>query len=120
LPEAVILIGAVPLVKYGFPSTMEIPDAIREHVKNSDALLLENHGALTYGSDLLNAYYKMETLEHTACIIWNAVQLGNVNVLSEYERDRLLALRNNFGLQGRVIPCDPSTVSLNKESINKK
>jgi len=120
LTEAIILIGAVPLVKYGFPSTMEIPDAIREHVKNSDALLLENHGALTYGSDLLNAYYKMETLEHTASIMWNAIQLGNVNVLSEYERDRLLALRSNLGLQERVTPCDSTPMSVNKTSINNK
>jgi len=106
LPEAVIVIGAVPTAKYGLPSTMEIPDAIREHIKNSDAILLENHGALTLGSDLLNAYHKMETLEHTASIVWKAIQLGNLNVLPENERDRLMGLREKFNLQGRVATCD--------------
>jgi L-fuculose-phosphate aldolase len=106
LPEAIIVIGAVPTAKYGLPSTMEIPDAIREHIKNSDAILLENHGALTLGSDLLNAYHKMETLEHTASIVWKAIQLGNLNVLPENERDRLMSLREKFKLQGRVATCD--------------
>ncbi len=106
LPEAIIIIGAVPTAKYGLPSTKEIPDAIREHIKNSDAILLENHGALTLGGDLLSAYHNMETLELTASIVWKAIQLGNLNVLPEYERDRLMGLREKFKLQGRVATCD--------------
>ncbi len=106
LPEAIIVIGSVPTAKYGLPSTMEIPDAIREHIKNSDAILLENHGALTLGKDLLSAYHTMETLEHTASIVWKAIQLGNLNVLPEYERDRLMSLRERFNLPGRVATCD--------------
>lgn len=111
LPEAVIFIGAVPTAKYGLPSTMEIPDAIREHIQKSDAILLENHGALTLGCDLLNAYHKMETLEHTANIVWKAIQLGNMNVLPENERDRLMSLRERFNLQGRITNCDATPVS---------
>lgn len=110
LPEVVLVIGAVPTAKYGLPSTMEIPDSIREHIKNSDVILLENHGALTSGSSLLEAYHKMETLEHTANIIWNAIQLGNVNVLSEYERDRLMSIRDKYNLIGRVVTCDASPI----------
>jgi L-fuculose-phosphate aldolase len=106
LPEAIIVIGSVPIAPYGLPSTMEIPDAIRPYLQNSDAILLANHGALTFGGDLLNAYHKMETLEHTASIVWKAIQLGNLNVLPEYERDRLLALRGNYGLSGAIAACD--------------
>jgi L-fuculose-phosphate aldolase len=106
LPEAIIVIGAVPLAPYGLPSTMEIPDSIRDLIKNSDAVLLQNHGTLTLGSDVLNAYHKLETLEHTACIVWRAIQLGNLNVLSENERDRLMTLREKFNLPGRITTCD--------------
>ena len=106
LPEAIIIIGAVPIAPYGLPSTMEIPDNIRPFVKNSDAILLQNHGALTFGNDLLNAYYKMETLEHTANIIWNAIQLGNLGVLPQHERDRLMALRSTYNLTGHVTMCN--------------
>jgi len=116
LPEAIIIIGSVPLAKYGLPSTMEIPDSIRPYIKTSDAMLLENHGALSFGSDLINAYYKMETLEHTAKIVWNAIQLGNVNVLPEGERDRLMTLREKFNLPGAVTMCDPTPMSIGKKS----
>jgi len=115
LPEAIIVIGSVPIAKYGLPSTMEIPDAIRPLIKSSDAILLENHGALTLGSDLINAYYKLETLEHTAQIVWNAIQLGNVNVLPESERDRLMTLREKYNIQGAVKMCDATPMS----SLNK-
>jgi L-fuculose-phosphate aldolase len=106
LPEAIIVIGAVPIAPYGLPSTMEIPDRARPFIQKSDAILLENHGALTLGSDLLNAYHKMETLEHTASIVWKAIQLGNLNVLPGEERDRLMTLREKFHLSGRVTSCD--------------
>lgn len=106
LPEAIIVIGSVPIAPYGLPSTMEIPEKIRPFVQQSDAILLANHGALTFGSDLLNAYHKMETLEHTASIVWKAIQLGNLNVLPDNERDRLMALRDKYNLTGRVSFCD--------------
>ena len=73
LPEAIIVIGAVPIAPYGLPSTMEIPDRARPFIRTSDAILLENHGALTLGTSLLDAYHKMETLEHTASIVWKAI-----------------------------------------------
>ena len=60
MPEAVIALGCVPIAKYGTPSTVEIPDAVSEHLQYFDAVLLENHGALTYSDSLLNAYHKME------------------------------------------------------------
>jgi L-fuculose-phosphate aldolase len=121
LPEAIIIIGSVPTAPYGLPSTMEIPDSIRPFIKKSDAILLENHGALTLGSDLLNAYHKMETLEHTASIVWKAIQLGNMNVLPENERDRLMGLREKFNLPGRVAVCDATPMPSNagKFSDNK-
>jgi L-fuculose-phosphate aldolase len=111
LPEAIIVMGAVPIAPYGLPSTMEIPDRMRPFIKNSDVILLENHGALTLGTDLLNAYHKMETLEHTASIVWKAIQLGNLNVLPDEERDRLMTLREKFKLSGRVTMCDATPMA---------
>lgn len=115
LPEAIIVIGAVPIAKYGLPSTDELPDMIRPHIKTSDAILLENHGALTLGKDLLNAYHKMETLEHTANIVWKAMQLGSMNVINEGERDRLMTLRDKFNLTGRILTCDAQPMPSNDE-----
>ena len=81
LPEVIITLGSVPIAKYGTPGGPEISEPIRQYVKNYDAYLLENHGATTVGSDVMNAYFKMETLEHAARILFVARQLGGVNVL---------------------------------------
>ena len=105
LPEAILTLGAVPIAKYGTPSTREIPDAIKPHIQTSDAILLENHGALTLGQDLLSAYHLMETLEHAAHIVSLAIQLGNVQVLPKDQVDKLMSLRDNYGMTGRVTAC---------------
>lgn len=96
LPEAILTLGAVPIAPYGTPSTNEIPDSIKPYVEKSDAVLLANHGALTLGVDLLTAYHRMETLEHSARIVFLAMQLGNVNIISEKEVEKLMDLREKL------------------------
>ena len=48
MPEAVIALGCVPIAEYGTPSTEEIPDAVSKNLQSFDAVLLANHGALSY------------------------------------------------------------------------
>ncbi|MCB0284310.1 MAG: class II aldolase/adducin family protein [Calditrichae bacterium] len=108
LPEAIVTLGIVPIAPFGLPSTNEIPESIRPFLKTSDAILLQNHGALTFGKDLFEAYYRMETLEHSASIIWHAQQLGTPNILSEKDRDRLQHLRQKYGIEASASPCKPS------------
>lgn len=102
LPEAIITLGAVPIAPYGTPSTVELPDQIKPHIKNSDTVLLANHGALTLGIDLMTAYHRMETLEHTATIVYHAIQLGNVNIIPTGEVRKLLQLREKMNLPGKI------------------
>jgi len=83
LPEIVISLGQIPLTKYGTPSTFVIPDSVREHLKNNFVFLLENHGALSTGSDVYQAYYRMESMELFAKIAVIARTIGNVNTISE-------------------------------------
>ena len=63
MPEAVIALGCVPIAEYGTPSTEEIPDAVSKYLQYFDAVLLANHGALSYSDSLLSAYHKMESVE---------------------------------------------------------
>lgn len=105
LPEAILTLGAVPIAPYGTPSTREIPDSIKPFIINSDAVLLANHGALTMGSDLTNAYHRMETLEHAATIVFKAMQLGNVNVISAPNVEKLMELREKMNIPGRITLC---------------
>ena len=105
LPEAVLTLGAVPIAPYGTPSTMEIPDSIKPFLQKSDAVLLANHGALTFGQDLISAYHKMETLEHSAHIVYLSIGLGNVNMIPPDQVEKLMEIRDKLNIQGRVTDC---------------
>ena len=92
--ESVIAIGSVPIAPYGTPSTDEVPEGIAPYLKEHDVILLENHGALTVGCDLITAYYRMETLELTAKIMLNARLLGGVKDIARENIDRLITMRD--------------------------
>lgn len=99
--ETVIALGSVPVTPYGTPSTYEVPEAIAPYLGMHDALLLQNHGALTVGADLLTAYYRMETLELFAKISLNARLLGGAKEISRENIDRLISMRENYGVTGK-------------------
>ncbi len=99
--ETVIALGSVPVTPYGTPSTYEVPEAIAPYLGRHDALLLQNHGALTVGADLLTAYYRMETLELFAKISLNAHLLGGAKEISRENIDRLISMRENYGVTGK-------------------
>ena len=98
LPEVIIVLGGVPLVEYGEPGTDDFFEPVLKYLQDHDAFLLANHGALTIGPDVLNAYHKMETLEHFAHISYIAQQLGGVNVLPKDDVQRLMDARARYGV----------------------
>lgn len=104
MPEATIFLGEVPIAPYGLPSTMEIPDAIEPFFNTHDAVLLENHGALSWGIDLMAAYFKMESLEFYAELSYRAQMLGGAKILPNHEVKRLIELRKAFNVPGKN-PC---------------
>lgn len=99
--ETVLTLGSVPVTPYGTPSTYEVPDAIAPYLSSHDAVLLANHGALTVGADAITAYYRMETLELFAKISLNAHLLGGAVELSKDNIDRLISMREGYGVTGR-------------------
>lgn len=112
MPEAVIGLGEVPIVPYGTPSTMEIPDAVEKYLENYDAVLLENHGALTYADCLLGAYHKMESVEFYAQLLFIAKQVGGPQELPDSEVKKLCNMRASYGLTGR----HPGEAILNRKA----
>ncbi|WP_322169657.1 class II aldolase/adducin family protein [Acutalibacter caecimuris] len=99
--EDVAVIGSVPLTPYGTPSTREVPDAIAPYLEEHDVMLLENHGALAVGSDVLTAFYRMESLELWAKITINAVILGGSYDISRENIQKLIGLRGYYQVTGR-------------------
>ena len=114
MPEAVISLGCVPIAPYGTPSTMEIPDAVEPYLEHFDQVLLESHGALTWGQDLMTAYYKMESVEFYAELLYKARALGGPKEFDEKTVQRLYEIRRQMGLPGR----HPADLCLNKGEAN--
>jgi L-fuculose-phosphate aldolase len=101
MPEAVIALGCVPIAEYGTPSTEEIPDAVSKYLQSFDAVLLENHGALAFADNLLNAYHKMESVEFYARLLYISKQIGGPQELSAEQVKRLYSMRAKYGLKGK-------------------
>lgn len=99
--ETVIAIGSVPVTPYGTPSTYEVPEAIAPYLGEHDVVLLMNHGALAVGSDIITAYYRMETLELFAKISLTAHLLGGAKEISRENIDRLISMRAQYGVTGK-------------------
>lgn len=88
-PEVIVGLGAIPLAEYATPSTQEVAASLGPFVKNSEAILLSNHGAVTFGPALYDAYFKMEKVEHAAHITFVAQMLGGARSLGEDELAKL-------------------------------
>ena len=101
MPEAVISLGCVPIAEYGTPSTEEIPDAVSKYLQYYDAVLLANHGALSFSDSLLSAYHKMESLEFYAQLLYQSKMLGGPKQLSDEQVKTLYELRSKFGMKGK-------------------
>jgi L-fuculose-phosphate aldolase len=101
LPEVVIYLGSIPLAGYGLPGTSELTDALKPFIPVYDALLMANHGVVTYGADLQRAFFNMETVEHFARISLIAELLGGARPLPREEVTRLLQARSRYGVQTR-------------------
>jgi L-fuculose-phosphate aldolase len=102
--EVVLSLGCIPLAGYGTPGTPELTEALRPLVNSYDAILMANHGVVTCGADLMQAYFRMETVEHFAKISLVTELLGRQVLLSENDVDKLLAARQKyFGSGARIL-----------------
>ena len=94
--EAVMTLGVVPLAGYATTGTPEVGTSIAPYVSAHDAILLANHGAVTYGVTLHDAFQKMETLEHLAQVALVAHQLGSAMPLSSGQMNDLHVARTRY------------------------
>ncbi|MCK6505238.1 class II aldolase/adducin family protein [Myxococcota bacterium] len=85
LPEVVLTLGSVPTVQYETTGTRALADGVRPYIKHHDAVLMDRHGALCVGGSLLEAFCRLETMEHTALITKTARDLGHVRELPPEE-----------------------------------
>ena len=102
LPEVILVLGCVPLAEYGLPGTPALTDPLIPYIPKYDAILMGNHGVVSYGEDLLRAFFRMETVEHYAKIALVAELLGGAKVLPQIEVDKLFDSRTRYGVKARA------------------
>src|SRR3712207_5828096 len=105
LSEVILTLGCVPLAEYGTPSTDELTEAMRPLVKNHNALLMANHGAVAYGADIWQAFDRLETLEHTAKIAILSRALGGSRSLPPDAIEKLINVREAAGYLDERARC---------------
>jgi len=101
LPEVVITLGYVPLAAYGLPGTPALTEPMLPYIPKYDAIMMGNHGVVSYGSDVYRAFFTMEIVEHFARIAFVAEMLGGPKVLPKVEVDKLLDSRARYGVERR-------------------
>jgi len=95
-PEVIFGLGVIPLADFATPTTREVADSIAPYVQSSQAILLANHGVVTFGKSLDDAYFKMEKVEHAAHITFVARMLGGEKSLTQEQVGKLNATFNKL------------------------
>ena len=115
LPEVVFGLGKIGFAEYGTPTTEEIPNAVVKEIPDCEALILANHGALTVGPDVMQAYYRMEVLEMYARVTLVTRILGEPKPLMSDAVSELYKVRDRQGW-GRKKPgiedVDPALIDV--------
>lgn len=110
LPEIEVFMGEVPIAPYETPGGQKFAETVTPFVKNGvNTIILTNHGTVTFGAHLEEAYWKTEILDAYCRILLLSKQLGKVNYLNERESVELLDLKKKLGFDDprfHVEDCD--------------
>jgi L-fuculose-phosphate aldolase len=98
LQESVMLLGVIPVAPYALPGTEELAQSVVPFCHDYNGLLLEHHGAVTWGKDLMQAFYRLESVEYNATVYMNTRLMGFDHLLSRERIDDLIALRPKWGI----------------------
>lgn len=98
--EIVITLGAVPLAPYATTGTHGLSESLAPYIPSHNAILMANHGVVTYGRDLRQAYLRMEAVEHYAKIVLAARQLGCARSLNDSQLEELFEARSRYNGNG--------------------
>jgi L-fuculose-phosphate aldolase len=94
LAECILDLECIPVAPYATPGTPELASTLEPLIDRYNAILLANHGVVTFGPDLLTAFFRMETTEHIARVNLVTELLGRQVLLTNQDVERLLASRH--------------------------
>ncbi len=92
LIETIMMLKSVELAEYATPGTNEMVEVILPYIKTTEVILLKNHGALTYGVDIIDAYNKMDVLESISQTIIMSKVIGEPCIISDENMNKLKSI----------------------------
>jgi L-fuculose-phosphate aldolase len=101
--EIVMTLGCVPLAPYATTGSTQLADSLAPYIDDHDAILMANHGVVAHGPTLLDAFMRMETVEHFARICLVARQLGCGKPLASDALSELFEARSRYQ-RNSVVP----------------
>ncbi len=105
LSETCLVLGAILTAPYSTPTTQEVPDVLRPYMRQTNAIVMDRHGAITLGRTLDEAYNRMEAMEHASKITHAARAIGPVTPLPLHEVKKLQDLAIKLGIPRAPDPC---------------
>lgn len=109
LPEIEVFMGEVPIAPYETPGGHPFANTVVPFLKGTNTIILTNHGTVSFGANLEEAYWKTEILDAYCRILLLAKQLGRVEYLNEQKSVELLDLKKKLGFDDprfHVEDCD--------------
>jgi len=109
LPEVEVFMGEIPIAPYETPGTQKFADTVLPFLKGTSCVILRNHGTVSFGKTLEEAFWKTEILDSYCRILMLAQQLGRVNYFTQQQTNELLDLKKRLGFDDprfHVENCD--------------
>ena len=100
LQEAVVLMGVIPVAPYALPGSDELAQGVSAYVQAYNGLLLEHHGAVAWGDGVVQALYRLESIEYNATVAMYSKMMGIERPLKNEQIDALIKLRPKWGVVG--------------------
>lgn len=97
LPEVEVFLGEVPMAVYETPGTQRFAETVLPYVRHCNTIILANHGTVSFGPTLENAYWNTEIVDAYCRMLILAKQLGRVNYFSDEQTRELLDLKKKLG-----------------------
>ncbi len=99
LSETIITLGKVSIAPFKMPGSLELAKEVADILGEGRAVILKNHGAVTVGSSIKSAYYRMESLEHSSKILFLSKLLGKPSSFTKKQISDLNKISKNYGLK---------------------
>lgn len=89
LPDQVYYLGAVPRCEYAPSGSYAVAESMAPYIDKHSALLLGNHGAVTMGGSVSEAFYRLEMLEQYCKVAILANLMGGPREFTKEEADQI-------------------------------